>query len=152
MAELPGVAPPPLGDAPLRRALDALREGFQIVGFDWKYIYLNPAAARHGRCSPRELVGRTMAEAYPGIDQTPLYRMLRRAMYERTSHVFENHFTFPDGSSRWFEIRIQPVPEGICIYSADIESRKQAEQAANDKVPHRGAWAWLRRKAKSAGA
>jgi PAS domain S-box-containing protein len=129
MSEPAAFFPPEPGDATLRRALDCLREGFQIIGFDWRYVYVNPAAARHGRRSPAELVGRSMADMYPGIDQTSLFTILRRAMEERTSHIFENLFTFPDGTSRWFELRVQPVPEGICIYSADIDARKRAELA-----------------------
>ena len=129
MSEPAALFPPGFDETPLRRALDCLREGFQIVGFDWKYLYVNPAAARHGRRTPGELVGRAMAEMYPGIDQTYLFTVLRRAMEERTSHVFENLFMFPDGSTRWFELRVQPVPEGICIYSADIDARKRAELA-----------------------
>lgn len=149
MSELPGLLPPTIDEAPLRRALDCLREGFQIIGFDWKYIYVNPAAARHGRRSPAELVGRTMTEAYPGIGETPLFGILRRCMHERTGHVCENQFTFPDGSRRWFEIRVQPVPEGICVYSADIEERKQAERArAAEGARHQdrsGIWDSVRR-------
>ena len=138
MAELPGLLPPDVDNAPLRRALDSLREGFQIIGPDWKYIYVNPAAARHGRRPPHELVGRTMEEAYPGITTTPLFERLHRCMHDRTNEVFENRFTFPDGTSRWFEIRVQPVPEGICIYSADIEARKEAELHRPDATARSG--------------
>lgn len=110
-----------------RRTLDSLLEGFQIIGFDWTYQYVNPAAAQHGRRSPQELIGRRMGEAYPGIEQTALFDILRRSMTERTSQTIENQFTFPDGTMRWFEIRVEPVPQGICVYSADIQDRKDAE-------------------------
>ena len=119
----------PAEEDPIRRALDCLREGFQIIGFDWKYVYVNPAAARHGRRPARELIGQPIVQEYPGIEQTSLFVVLRKAMEERTSHVFENEFTFPDGSSHWFEIRVQPVPEGICVYSSDIDYRKRREQS-----------------------
>ena len=36
-------------------------------------------------------------------------------MEERVPQVFENEFTFPDGTKRWFELRVQPAPEGICV-------------------------------------
>ncbi len=133
MSEHTGLLPPPIDGDPLRRALDCLREGFQIVGFDWRYVYLNPAAASHGRRAARDLIGAPMAEAYPGIDRTPMFAVLRRCMEERTSEVLENEFTFPDGTTRWFEIRVQPVPEGICIYSADIDSRKRRQLARAER-------------------
>ena len=73
MSELVGVFPPSLDQDPLRRALDCLQEGFQIIGYDWHYVYLNPAAARHGRRPAQELIGHSIFEEYPGIDQTAMF-------------------------------------------------------------------------------
>ncbi|HXE79926.1 MAG TPA: ATP-binding protein [Vicinamibacterales bacterium] len=114
---------------PLRSTLDHLLEGFQVISYDWTYLYVNPAAARHGRRTPEELHGRKMWDAYPGIQDTPLFSILSRAMRERTAVTFENQFTFPDQSTRWFELRIVPVPEGICVHSIDIQARKDAMTA-----------------------
>jgi PAS domain S-box-containing protein len=126
MAEPVHIHPPSVHD-PVRAALDCLAEGFQIIDADWKYVYVNPAAAKHGRRQAAALIGVPMMDAYPGIDQTPLFAVLRTCMEKRTSEVIENQFTFPDGSTQWFELRIRPVPAGICIYSADIESRKRPQ-------------------------
>lgn len=125
MAEPVHVHPPSVHADPVRTALECLTEGFQIIGPDWRYVYVNPAAARHGRRDAAALIGKPMFEAYPGIEQTPLFRVLETCMEKRTSEVIENYFTFPDGSTQWFELRIRPVPAGICIYSADIEHRKR---------------------------
>jgi PAS domain S-box-containing protein len=110
-----------------RDTLDSLLEGFQIIGYDWTYVYVNPAAARHGRRSLEELLGRRMADVYPGIEDTPLFATLKRCMLRREPTSIENLFTFPDNSSRWFEIRVEPVPEGLCVHSVDIQARKDAE-------------------------
>jgi PAS domain S-box-containing protein len=127
---------PPLFDhESLTRTLNALFMGFQVIGVDWKYLFVNPAAAGHGRTSPRDLIGRTMFEAFPDIEhQEPLMSYLRSAMKDRTSHVFENQFTFPDGTTHWFHIRVEPVPEGICIYSVDINERKERELTLQRRV------------------
>jgi len=127
MSEPVHIQPPTVHDDPVRAALDVLAEGFQIIGADWRYVYVNPAAARHGRRDASALIGRPMVEAYPGIEQTALFGALRRCMEQRASEVIENQFTFPDGSTQWFELRIRPVPIGICIYSADIEHRKRPQ-------------------------
>ena len=55
----------PLDTASLAGTLNALFMGFQVIGFDWKYLYVNAAAAGHGRSTPEALIGRTMFEAYP---------------------------------------------------------------------------------------
>jgi len=137
MSELDHLLPPSVERDPLRRALDCLQEGFQIIGYDWHYIYVNPAAARHGRRPAKELIGHSIFEEYPGIDATPLFSALRRCMEDRVPQVLENEFTFPDGTRHWFELRIQPAPEGICVYSVDIDQRKrrQAGPSRNDRAP-----------------
>jgi len=136
MSELVGVFPPSLSRDPVRRALDCLQEGFQIIGHDWHYVYLNPAAARHARRSAEELIGHSIFEEYPGIDQTPMFGRLRHSMEGRVPQVFEAEFTFPDGSTRWFELRVQPAPEGICIYSSDIDQRKRRQHSSrSDRAP-----------------
>ena len=127
MAEPVHVHAPTVDDDPVRTALDALAEGFQIIGPDWRYVYVNPAAARHGRREASALIGKSIIEAYPGIEGTPLFDIMQECMERRTSRVLENEFRFPDGSTQWFELRIRPVPAGICIYSADIESRKRPQ-------------------------
>jgi PAS domain S-box-containing protein len=124
--ERPGAGPDPAHR--YRRTLDNLLVGVQIIAFDWTYIYLNPAAAAHGH-RPRGLVGQRIYDAYPGIEHTPLFQRLRACMEERTRQVFENLFTFPDGTTRWFDIRVEPVEEGICVYSFDIHERKMAQLA-----------------------
>jgi len=125
MADPVNIHPPSVDSDPVRTALETLSEGFQIIGPDWKYVYVNPAAARHGRRDASALIDKPMVDAYPGIDRTELFGVLRRCMEQRTSAVIENEFMFPDGTRQWFELRIRPVPAGICIYSADIEHRKR---------------------------
>jgi PAS domain S-box-containing protein len=130
ISTLPSPEPEAFGAAhPLREVLDHLLEGFQVIGPDWTYLYVNPAAAKHGRKTPGELHGRKMWDAYPGIQDSPLFAVLARSMRERTAITFENQFTFPDGTQRWFELRIVPVPEGLCVHSIDIQSRKDAMSA-----------------------
>jgi hypothetical protein len=104
-----------------------LSVGCQLIGFDWKYKYLNNAAASHGRKHRSKLLGLTILEAYPGIEETPLFTVLRRCMTNREPEKFENKFTYADGSFRWFELYMNPVPEGLFIISADISERKVAE-------------------------
>src|SRR5262249_17425769 len=45
---------------------------------------------------------------------------------DRTHHRMENEFTFPDGSTGWFELRFLPVPQGACILSLDITEQKRS--------------------------
>jgi two-component system, cell cycle sensor histidine kinase and response regulator CckA len=112
-----------------RRILDNLLEGCQVIGPDFRYLYVNEAVARHGRTTREQLLGRTMTEAYPGIEDTAIFAVLRRCMQERAPQQMENEFTFPDGSKSWFDLRFEPGSEGVTILSMDITARKRAEQA-----------------------
>lgn len=111
-----------------RNTLNYMMEGCQIIDYDWRYIYINDAAAKHGQKEPVELLMHTMMDVYPGIENTDLFHKLQISMNDRVRQRIENQFLFTDGSYGWFELSIQPVPEGIFILSIDITGRKQAEE------------------------
>ncbi len=111
-----------------RYALDHMMEGVQIIDFNWKYAYLNDKALKQSTYKHDQLIGRTMMEMYPGIERTPLFQTLEKCMISRTSAHMDNEFTYPDKSIGWFELSIQPVPEGLFILSSNITERKLAEK------------------------
>ncbi len=115
-----------------REVLDSLHEGCQVLGTDWRYLYVNDAVVAQSRKTRDELIGRTMMECYPGIEQTPMFDALRRCMHERTSSRLENEFTFADGARTWFELRIVPVPQGVCVLSIDVTERRHRLAAIVD--------------------
>lgn len=111
--------------------LNSLTEGFQLIGYDWKYLLVNDSVVKQSKFSREQLLGKTMMEMYPGIDQTLMFIALKRVMEGRIPEQFENEFDFPDGSKGWFELNIRPVPEGIFILSMDITTRKRQEERIN---------------------
>ena len=115
-----------------RNALDHLLEGCQIIGFDWRYIYLNHTAEIHNKRLKDELLGQRYMDMWPGIEATEVFKVIRQTLEERVSTHFENKFQFPDGSLGWFDLSIQPVPEGVFILSIDITERKKIENALRE--------------------
>jgi|GEM_PF-721727 len=111
-----------------RSTLENLMEGCQIIDFDYRYLYLNDVAANQGRSTKEELLGHRMTEKYPGIETTDMFVKLMKCMEERISQQMENVFEYADGSKAWFDLHIEPVPEGVFILSIDITERKQAEE------------------------
>jgi len=109
------------------KTLENMIEGCQIIDRDFRYVYVNKVAAAHGRKLPSELIGRTMMEMYPGIENTRMFSELRCCMDTGRSRRIENEFINSDGSKSWFDLFIQSVPEGIFILSLDITERKNME-------------------------
>jgi PAS domain S-box-containing protein len=112
----------------LHQTFDHMLEGIQIHDFNWRYIYVNNALISYSQYSKEELLGYTLMEKYPGIENTALFNVLEQCMIKRKSEHFETEFFFPDGSKADFELSIQPVPEGLFILSINITERKRAQE------------------------
>ncbi len=111
-----------------RSTLDNMLEGCQIIGFDWRYIYINNSAEKHNRRPKEELLHNKYMDMWPGVEQTNVFKKIKRCLEERVDHIMENEFAFPDGKKGWFELRIQTIPDGALIQSYDITDRKRAEE------------------------
>ena len=110
-----------------RSTLDHMLEGCQIIGFDWRYIYLNKSAEEHNRRPNKELLGNRFMDVWPGIESTSIFKIIKQVLEMRIPKRFEYEFVFPDGTRGWFDLNIQSVPEGAFILSIDITERKQQE-------------------------
>lgn len=109
-----------------RKTLEDMLEGIQIIGFDWKYIYVNDALTKYSTYPKEKMLGHSVMEIYPGVEQTELYKLIQDCFENRHPHQLESEFVFPNGSKRFFELSIQPVDEGVFILSVDITDRKYA--------------------------
>lgn len=111
-----------------RRTLDQMLEGCQIISRDFRYLYLNGEACKQARQPAEELLGRTMMECYPGIEQTEVFATVSRCLSTGGAEQMEHLFTYPDGSRADFQLCFQAVPEGVFILSLDISERKKVER------------------------
>jgi PAS domain S-box-containing protein len=109
-----------------QQTIDKMIDGVQIIGYDWRYLYVNDTVAMQGKLPKEEMLGRTMMERYPGIEKTKMFRMLQTCMKERVLLEMENEFNYPDGTKGWYKLSMQPSPEGILILSRDISDKKLA--------------------------
>lgn len=108
--------------------LDVLHEGFQVIDFDWRYIYINESVAKQGKTTKDNLLGHIMMDKYPGIENTEMFQTLKKCMECRISGLILNEFVYPDNSKAWFELRIEPIPDGIFILSLDVTNLKKTER------------------------
>ena len=101
--------------------------GGEVPSPELRYLYVNEVVARQGRRSRRELLGKTMMEVYPGIDETPMFAVLSRCMRDRVAETMENEFVHDDKSRSWFELRLLPCRLGLVVVSLDSTERKAVE-------------------------
>ncbi len=108
--------------------LDNMQEGCEIIGTDWRYLYINAAAARLNKQSKEELIGHTLMERFPGIEKTDVFAKIKLCMETHEPQEIQTEFTFRDESKAWFHIKIEPVPRGVFIISTDITTRRIADE------------------------
>lgn len=111
------------------RLFDHLIEGVQIISRDWKYLYVNEAISIHSALSKEKLLGHTLMEVYPGIEETELFSRIKACMEQCTTDKLQVEFNFPHRAVGHFELRIQSVPEGVLILSIDVTEQRKTEQA-----------------------
>ncbi len=138
-------------DKNFRLVLDSMMEGCQIIGFDWKYLYVNPAAEKQNRRPASDLLGNRFMDVWPDIEDNEIYQKIKNTLENRVNDQIIVSFHFPDGSAGHFELHFQPVSEGVLITSFDITDKKQIEkelvesderwQFALEGADH-GVWDW----------
>ncbi len=111
--------------------LDSIAHPFVVHDADWRFRYINEAAAVVFRQSPRAShdppIGRVLWEVYPDIVGTDFEREMRRAATERRPMTFE---AFYPGRGEWLTLSCFPLADGgLATQWIDITARRRAEEA-----------------------
>lgn len=121
-------------DVQFRHILDNILEGVQIHDFNWRYTYVNKALAKYSKVPEADLLGAVITDKYPGMAETELFKTMDACMKNRTSKHLETEFVFPDGSKGFFELSIQPVPEGLFILSINRTEQQKAKLTRDKSI------------------
>lgn len=108
-------------------AFDDLIEGVQIINNRWQYIYVNNSLATQYKSTKGNLLGKTIMEKYPGIQQKEIFTHIENCMYYGTPCEIINKCNLLDGSKGYFQYRIQRVADGVIIFSFDITEKMKIE-------------------------
>ena len=109
--------------APDYSILDHLSERCAVVDFDFRYVYVNKAAARHEHMSREQMLGHKVPEMRSKGAFDAIFPYLKRCLDQRTPVEFEDQF------SHW-KIKIEPIPQGS-VHSVGRVSH--AENEGQDK-------------------
>ncbi len=110
------------------KIFDNLIEGVQVIDREFRYVYLNHAIVQQSKAKREDLIGFTMMEKYPGIENTEVYRHISNCIHHKTSRRMLNEFKFPDGTLGSFELSIQPFEDAVLIMSVDVTEKKNIER------------------------
>ncbi len=111
--------------------LEAVRDpGHRIVDFKWQY--LNSAAARLVRRSASEVIGRRVGQLLPFSWEAPgLFDTFRRAAETGEPQSIEVH-TRRDEVDTWFHNIAARFGDGVAVWFTDVTASRKAERAVQD--------------------
>jgi PAS domain S-box-containing protein len=105
--------------------LESITDAFVAFDRDWRYTYVNHAAAQILHKTPEELIGKHVwNEVFPELVGGVAYQAMHRAVTEQVPVAWDE---FGKAIQRWVEVNAYPSAEGLAVYFRDVTERKQAE-------------------------
>lgn len=96
---------------------------------DFIFTYMNPAAGRMSGTNPRDLIGRSILEVFPGQKETRFFETYRKVYLTGEASEFIDHYKGETiTEEKWFRIVTVPTKEGIEVLSQDITEARDAEE------------------------
>jgi PAS domain S-box-containing protein len=113
--------------------LESITDAFVAFDRDWRYTYVNRAAAKILHKTPEELLGKHVwNEVFPELVGGIADRELHRAVAQQVPVSWEE---FGEPIQCWLEANAYPSPTGVAVYFRDVTDRKQAE-AERERLLH----------------
>ncbi|MCD9624014.1 diguanylate cyclase [Rhabdothermincola salaria] len=101
--------------------LDAIPTVYIAIDADWRITYLNRKGAELFRVSAPEIEGRDLWEVFPHAVGTEFEAAYRRVADGGPAERFEA--SYPSGL--WFDVQVQALGSGICVYLNDVTDRRR---------------------------
>jgi signal transduction histidine kinase/ActR/RegA family two-component response regulator len=111
--------------------MQPIREASGVI-VDFRWEYLNDAAARTLRQPVSALVGRPVTDVVPhGWDVPDLFDTYVTVAVDRQPRELTVHMA-PGGAERWFHVIASPSQDAVAVWFADITERKRHEQSLQE--------------------
>ena len=108
-----------------RAILETISEGFIFVDREWRIRYANEQLAVLGAVPLSSILGKTLWEAFPGIENSSFVPAYRDAMATgRVTH----HEDYYEPSKRWIHANAYPSPDGLSIFAQDVTERRVQQE------------------------
>jgi signal transduction histidine kinase len=104
--------------------LASIADPFILVDRDWRITHVNDAAEPPLRTGRGALLGRTVWEAFPGLEGSVFEPSYRDAMATGRPTAVEGYYAPHDS---WFDVHVYPWAGGLMVHFRDVSARRQAE-------------------------
>ena len=118
-----------LSEVPFRGVLDGMLEGVALLDSEFRFRYLNDAAARNLGATREALFGSSIFAHCPWLRGTPLHERFMACATNGRADRFDAPFPTIGGTIRWFEFSVQPSAGGLAVLSLDVTERHAAAVA-----------------------
>ncbi|MCW7466088.1 response regulator [Leptospira levettii] len=107
--------------------MDDFSFGVQVVSHDLRYLYLNKILLSEINMQEVQLLNKRMSDVFPGIENSDIYKAIEKTIASKSSEKVINEFTLPNGNTTYYELDLQPIPQGAIIFSKDITDSSKSK-------------------------
>ena len=105
-----------------------LLEGVQVISDDLRYVYLNESVKKQAGIQHRDVIGLKCESVFSGIEQSNAFVKIQECIRTGEPINFMNRFDFPDGSTGYFELRMNRTQDGVLLFSVDRTDEMRKEE------------------------
>ena len=109
--------------------LEGIPDGFFSVNKEGRFTYVNRQAEQLLEAGREQLLGRTMAEAYPALQGTAFESAYAKAIREKIATEVTAYYA---GHDKWYEVRISPAASGLSVYFRDATVQVNTRDALRE--------------------
>lgn len=102
---------------------------YRKKGHDFMFIAFNKMAEKTENISPLDLIGKTLTEVFPGVENFGLLDVLLRVEETGNSEIFETEFYKDDRISGWRQNEVVKLDDGVvAAFYSDKNTEKELEE------------------------
>ena len=105
--------------------LDRVSDAVFAVDEEWRYTYLNEAAAEMVDRDPEEMLGTSIWEAFPELVGTHFETAIREGATTQKARRVEEYLPEHD---RWYDVQVYPDDTGVSLHIQDITDGKAKDR------------------------
>lgn len=109
--------------------LQRINDGFFSLNDEWEFTYVNPAGEEILQNDADTLLGNTIWEMYPEVEDSRFTEQYQEAFETQRSVKFQEYYPPHDEE---YTVRVYPSESGISVYFNTLSEQQKQEKALSD--------------------